>query len=74
MASQRKKTPAEICETGKGNAGLHRKITPGEDRLVDELADILVEIYLVEKKKDQPIVSDLTLPVWYHTQHTVETI
>lgn len=63
MSIRRKKTPLEIWETGKGNAGRPRKITPEEKLLVQELAEIIVEIYLDEKKKDQPTVSGITLPV-----------
>lgn len=73
MATRRKKTPLEIWETGKGNAGRPRKITEEENRLLDELANILVEICLDEKKMVQPIVSDIVLPLRHHMQHTVET-
>lgn len=72
MKTRRKKTPLEIWETGKRNAGRPRKITPEEDWLLDELVDILVDVYLDEVKRVPSIVSDIVPQAELHTRHKVE--
>jgi len=55
MMKRRKLTPEEVWDSGKRSMGRPRKITEEEDRLLEQLAEILVDIYLDEKKIDRDI-------------------
>lgn len=60
-------------ENYKRRVGRPHKITPEEDWLLEELAEILVGIYLDEVKRAPSIVSDIVPQAELHTRHKVET-
>lgn len=64
---------ADPIENYKRPVGRPRKISAEEDWLLEEFANILIDIYLDEIKRVPSIVSDIVLQAGLHTLHKVET-